>query len=111
MKKGNKSNKGGPKENGGFTNKVIVANLLLDAEEKHGKSVSSMFTTMSNWAKRVEKSGTCISLALLYKWTLSVVMEIRHGTSDQNSTRKREPMHKVTFTLNLSLDLLMLSIV
>ena len=56
---------------------------------------------MSNGAKRAMNSEACISPALPNKWTLFVVMDIWHGTSDPNSTIKRDLIQNVTFTLNL----------
>jgi hypothetical protein len=89
-KRATKVTKAAPKENGELTKRVIVASLLLDAEEKHGKHVSSTSTMMSNGPKRVMNLEACRSIALPSKWTLFVVMDIRDGTSDPKSTIKRE---------------------
>ena len=58
--KGKKCGKGVLKENGGVIKRVIVLNMLPDAEERLGNLCFSTSTTTYNGARLVIRSVACI---------------------------------------------------
>ena len=101
-----------PKDNGGsITKKVIVANLLPDAEKQTWKFCVVHIHTDIKWEK------TCDELRSMYLAGLAQQVDIICGFENQawyfrsKNTRQRERTIRAMLTLNLSMDLLTLLLV